>query len=144
MKMVMMAPRKYVQGRGVICEIGSALAAIGTKPVLLWDETVRGVVGETVKSSCNTAGLQFVDVTFEGESTRGESARVAVLARESNADIVVGIGGGKALDTAKAAAHEAGLAMVTVPTIASNDSPTSSFTVWYDEDNRFCGFESWG
>ncbi|MCP4376506.1 MAG: glycerol dehydrogenase, partial [bacterium] len=33
---------------------------------------------------------------------------------------------------------------VTVPTIASNDSPTSSYTVWYDNDGNCMGFESWG
>jgi len=48
------------------------------------------------------------------------------------------------IDTAKAAAHQAGIKMVTCPTIASNDSPTSSFTVWYDEEGNCTGFESWG
>jgi glycerol dehydrogenase len=69
---------------------------------------------------------------------------VAQLARESGADMAVGVGGGKTLDTAKAAAAATGIAMVTVPTIASNDSPTSSYTVWYDEQGACLGFESWG
>jgi glycerol dehydrogenase len=58
--------------------------------------------------------------------------------------MAVGIGGGKVLDTAKAAGAEAGAKFVTVPTIASNDSPTSSFTVWYDEAGACLGFDSWG
>ncbi|MBN1442798.1 MAG: glycerol dehydrogenase [Planctomycetes bacterium] len=144
MKMVLIAPRKYVQGRGVMREIGSCLAAIGKRPLLLWDATVRGIVGETVTASCRGAGIDPVEVAFGGESTPGEVKRVAEEARKASADIVVGVGGGKALDTAKAAAHQTGLSMVTVPTIASNDSPTSSYTVWYDEEHRFHGFESWG
>jgi glycerol dehydrogenase len=56
----------------------------------------------------------------------------------------MGVGGGKTLDTAKAAAAAAGAKMVTCPTVASNDSPTSSFTVWYDEQGNCIGFESWG
>ena len=43
---------------------------------------------------------------------------------------VVGVGGGKAIDAAKAAAAFAGLRVVVVPTIASNDAPTSACTVW--------------
>jgi len=144
MKMVLIAPRKYVQGRGVIAEIGSCLAAIGTKPVSLWDATVKGVVGEAVLASCQDAGLTVTEAQFNGESTKAEAARVADIARTAGADIAVGVGGGKILDTAKAAAHLAKIATVTVPTIASNDSPTSSFTVWYDEKHNFCGFESWG
>jgi len=69
---------------------------------------------------------------------------VAKLASEGGADVAIGIGGGKTLDTAKAAAAATGIKMVTVPTIASNDSPTSSFTVWYDEQGNCMGFESWG
>ena len=141
---VMIAPRKYVQGRHVLTEIGSYLSALGTKPLLLWDATVREIVGETILNSVKEAGLQVVDVLFEGDSTRGEVERVTQLMRDSGADIAVGVGGGKTLDTAKAAAAAVGAKVVTCPTIASNDSPTSSFTVWYDDDGNCTGFESWG
>jgi glycerol dehydrogenase len=144
MKNVFIAPRKYVQGRGVLGEIGSLLAALGKKPMILWDKRVKAIVGTTVLVSLKEAGLGVVDVDFGGQSSKAEAARVASLARQQGADVAVGIGGGKTLDTAKAAAAQAGLKMVTVPTIASNDSPTSSFTVWYDEHDTCTGFESWG
>jgi glycerol dehydrogenase len=128
----------------VLGEIGSLLAALGKKPMILWDKQVKAIVGTTVLASLKEAGLGWVDVDFGGQSSKAEAARVARLAREQGADVAVGIGGGKTLDTAKAAAAQAGLKMVTVPTIASNDSPTSSFTVWYDEHDTCTGFESWG
>ena len=37
----LIAPRKYVQGRGVLAEIGTYLAMLGRRPLLLWDETVK-------------------------------------------------------------------------------------------------------
>jgi len=144
MKKVFIAPRKYVQGRGVLREIGQFLAALGKKPLLLWDARVKALVGPTILTSLKEAGLEVVTVDFGGQSSKPEAARVAEIAREQKADIAVGIGGGKTLDTAKAAAAQAGLKTVTVPTIASNDSPTSSFTVWYDEHDACIGFESWG
>ena len=144
MNKVLIAPRKYVQGEGVLKEIGSYLAALGAKPMLLWDARVKDIVGETVLASIAEAGLEAVDVDFGGDSTKPEAARVAALIRDAGADIAVGVGGGKVLDTAKAAAAEAGIKIVTCPTIASNDSPTSSYTVWYDEDGNCTGFESWG
>lgn len=143
MKAVLIAPRKYIQGRGVLREIGTYLKLLGQRPLLLWDECVRGLVGPVVLESVRSAGLDPVDVTFQGESTKDEAQRVAQVARERSADIAVGIGGGKTLDTAKAAAVFAGLKMVTVPTIASNDSPTSAASVWYDAQGNCIGWDCW-
>ena len=144
MRATLIAPRKYVQGRGVLAEIGSFIQAIAARPLVLWDSTVKGIVGQTVLASLAEAGLEIIDVDFAGDSTKAEAARVARIARDQGADVSIGIGGGKTLDTAKAAAAEADIKMVTVPTIASNDSPTSSYTVWYDEEGNCMGFESWG
>jgi len=132
MKAVLIAPRKYVQGPDALKEAGSYISALGSKPLVLWDPNVKGIVGPTVLASLKEAGLDVVDVEFQGDSTQAEVTRVAQIAKEKGADVSVGVGGGKALDTAKAAAARAGIKMVTCPTIASNDSPTSSYTVWYD------------
>jgi glycerol dehydrogenase len=144
MRATLIAPRKYVQGRGAIAEIGEYVKAIAARPLVLWDSTVKGIVGETVLASLAEADLEAIDVDFAGDSTKSEAARVAKIAKDNGADVAIGIGGGKTLDTAKAAAHQAGIKMITVPTIASNDSPTSSYTVWYDEEGNCTGFESWG
>lgn len=143
MKRVLIAPKKYVQGKGVLGEAGDYLSLLGKKPMIVWDECVKGIVGKTVLGSIEKAGLDVVDVAFNGECTKEEVARVAKIATDEGADIAVGVGGGKALDTAKAASVEADLKMVTCPTIASNDSPTSSATVWYDDNHQFQGFECW-
>ena len=89
-------------------------------------------------------GLAVVDVDFKGDSTHAEAERVAQIVKSEGADISIAVGGGKTLDTAKAAAASTGTKIVTIPTIASNDSPTSSYTVWYDEEGKFINFESWG
>lgn len=143
MKNVLICPRKYVQGRGVLKEAGAYLAMLGSRPLVLWDETVKGIVGETVEASIRRADLEMIEVMFGGECTKEEVSRVAGIARDNAADVVIGIGGGKVLDTAKAASVQTHLPMVTAPTIASNDSPTSAATVWYDESGACTGFDCW-
>ena len=144
MKTVLIAPRKYVQGRGVLAETGALVAEIGKKPLVLWDATIKGILGETVLASLKEAGLEAIDVEFQGESTKEEVERVAQIARDQGADVSIGIGGGKALDTAKGAAAAADLKMVTVPTIASTDTPCSSATVWYSDEGDCLGWDCWG
>ena len=140
----LIAPRKYVQGRNVLAEAGPHISKLGKRPLVLWDARVKAVVGERMLASLKSAGLEVIDVEFRGDSTKAEAARVAQIAKEKGADICVAVGGGKTLDTAKAAAAQAGTKMVTCPTVASTDSPTSSYTVWYDEKGVCQGFESWG
>lgn len=144
MNKVLIAPRRYVQGPNVLKEAGSLVSVLGKKPMILWDSTVKGIVGDTILASMKKAGLAIVDVDFRGDSTKPEVERVAQIIKSQGADISIAVGGGKTLDTAKAAAAAAHTKVVTIPTIASNDSPTSSYTVWYDEEGNMLSFESWG
>ena len=143
MKSVLIAPHKYIQGRGVLKELGNYLTILGRRPLILWDECVKGIVGTTVLESIRHSGMEPLEVMFQGEATLNERAHVGQLARQQGADISVGVGGGKVLDVAKAVAVDLGLKMVTCPTIASNDSPTSAASVWYDEQGNFVNFECW-
>jgi glycerol dehydrogenase len=143
MKTVLISPSKYVQGRGVLSELGSYLKLLGRRPLVVWDDCVKGIVGQAVTKSIADAGLEMVEVMFQGEATAAERARVGKIARDAKADISVGIGGGKILDIGKAAAVDCGIRMVTCPTIASNDSPTSAASVWYNDQGDFVGFDCW-
>ena len=109
------------------------------------------VVGRQREGDCRefgagehqAASLTPIDVRFGGEATKAEAQRVAQIARDNAADIVVGLGGGKSIDIAKAVAWDVGLKLMTVPTIAATDAPTSAASVWYDANSNFTGFECW-
>jgi glycerol dehydrogenase len=136
---VFAAPRRYIQGRGAVSTLGSELERLkSSKPLILLDPAVREVVGAAVEA---VAGAEVVD--FRGECSPGEIERVAAAASEHGADAVVAVGGGKAMDTAKAVAHPAELPLVIVPTIASTDAPTSALSVVYDDHGAFLEYRFW-
>jgi glycerol dehydrogenase len=51
--------------------------------------------------------------------------------------VIVGAGGGKVLDTARAVAADLGLPVVNCPTVASSDAPCSALSVLYTDDGVF-------
>jgi len=74
---------------------------------------------------------------FRGECCEDELGRLAAAIAETHADVLVGMGGGKTIDTAKIAADRAGLPVIVVPTIASTDAPTSGCAVIYSREGVF-------
>ncbi|MGB3683137.1 MAG: glycerol dehydrogenase [Rubrobacteraceae bacterium] len=137
---VFAAPGRYVQGRGAIDRLGEILEQLGSqKPLILEDPIAQEIAGDSL---ANLAGAERVE--FGGECSPEEIERVSDAASKSGADAVVGIGGGKTMDTAKAVAHPAGLPLVIAPTIASTDAPTSSLSVVYDAEGAFKEYRFFG
>jgi len=83
-----------------------------------------------------------VDIPFSGECSPGEIERVRALLVDHDVHALMAVGGGKVLDTAKAAGLRAGdVPVVLVPTLASNCSAWASLSVLYEEDGTPLGHE---
>lgn len=87
------------------------------------------------------SGLTIVKTVLFGEDcTRAAMEQVKQLAETVRADMIFGMGGGKALDTAKGAANLCGLPVFTFPTIAATCAATTALSVVYREDGSFEDF----
>lgn len=126
------APRRYIQGPGVIGELRGLVAELGERPFLVADPVAWEKEGAELKSWLDDAAVGM----FGGEITAAEIDRLAARAARAGADCMIAFGGGKAIDAAKGVALQHRLPIIVVPSVASNDAPTSRLIVVYDEGHR--------
>lgn len=69
---------------------------------------------------------------FNGECSLKEIERISLLVKDY--DVLIGFGGGKILDVAKAVAFFNKKYLIIIPTSASNDGPCTAVSVLYHED----------
>lgn len=131
------SPNRYVQGAGMMAELGDYASRLGKKALVIIGEHGLERFGDILNSTFSPSSCPAVFAAFNGESSRREIDRLCRQAAEENAEVIVGIGGGKAIDTTKAAAYYAKLPCVVMPTAASSDAPCSSLSVIYTDDHRF-------
>ena len=74
---------------------------------------------------------------FGRECCERELTRLSAVAADCGARVVVAIGGGKSIDTAKIVADRASLPVIVAPTIASTDAPCSACAVIYTDQGTF-------
>ncbi len=137
MTRVFVAPRRYVQGPNELRNFGEHVKRLGSRPFIIAIPDDFERVGESIVTSSIDAGITHTLGPFRGELTREEARRLALEAQDANADVIVGLGGGKACDAAKAVADQLNLANVIIPTVASTDAPCSSLAVFYSEAGVF-------
>lgn len=127
-------PGRYLQGPGALDALSTVVRDLGGRHVLaVTDDTVEQAIGSGVRERLRAEGLQCDRLRFDGECTALAIGRLATLAQKIGGDVVLALGGGKAIDTAKGVAKATAARLVVAPTIASNDSATSRLIVIYDD-----------
>ena len=137
MNKILISPSKYVQGFNAINDLGKFLSVYGKKAILIGGKRAISTIEDAVKKTFSTAGIDYIINDFNGECSKKEIDRLVDEIKNNSVDIVVGVGGGKAVDAAKAAAHYTKMPVAIVPTIASTDAPCSALSVIYKDNGVF-------
>lgn len=137
MSQMLKSPARYVQGKGVLKELDRYLQGLGNHLMIL--QTAGGMRrNKSMLDNCFQGKEFIVDYeAFSGECTRAKIEAWAAQCRRDGVTAVIGIGGGKVLDTAKGIAYYTGLPMVIVPTVCATDAPCSSLSVMYTDEGVF-------
>jgi glycerol dehydrogenase len=131
------APARVIRGSQALTQAGEAIARLGSRPLVVGGDRSVAVTRSRLEPLLKQQKLQFAQATYGTDCSEAglASLRQAVTAHE--ADLIVGVGGGKALDTAKLLAHQCQLPVVTIPTSAATCAAWTALSNVYSEQGAF-------
>ena len=129
----------YTIGQDAYLKIEKVCSPLGKRVLIVGGETALSKSIEKLKAAMTA--FDIVDVVIYGkECTRSLAESLYNNYKDKDIDFVVGVGGGKALDTSKCLADLLGVRIATVPTIVSTCAASSALAVMYTEEHAFDGF----
>ncbi len=133
------APSHYVQGKNATAALGKEMKRLGLEgpALIVAGKSAIRLLGEVWQKHLSASGIAHAVHEFGGECSDIEIERIKATGRANKSRIVIGAGGGKVLDAARAAADDLNLPIVNCPTIASSDAPCSALSVIYTEEGVF-------
>ncbi len=137
MKKILISPAKYLQGNNELSNLGTYVKDFGQSALLVAHPDDQSRIQMHLDEAKNRESFELVYAGFSGECTKVEIERLRKICIENKCDVIIGLGGGKALDAAKATSHYESKPVIVVPTIASTDAPCSSLAVIYTENGEF-------
>ena len=134
---LMRAPQKYVQGKDSLLSFYEEMKELGNKWLFICSKSGHKMCHDKIEKSFGTADDSRCYEIFGGVSSVGEIEKMRAIVREKGINVVVGVGGGSAIDTAKATAYYEKLPVVIVPTVVATDAPCTGLSVIYNDDETF-------
>ena len=127
------SPGRYLQGPGELMRLAVHTEKYGERVFGIIDEYFYEEYTEKLKAVYEESERVFGSFRYHTEITEERVSQALEAARAFGAEAIAGIGGGKAIDTAKCVAARMELPLIVIPTSASTDAPTSAMAILYND-----------
>jgi len=131
------APAQVIRAPQALNQAGEIITRLGSRPLVVGGDRTLAATQPRLQPVLKQQKLQFAQVTYGRDCSEAglASLRQAVAAHE--ADLIIGVGGGKALDAAKLLAHQCQLPVVTIPTSAATCAAWTALSNVYSQQGAF-------
>lgn len=131
-------PSKTFRGSGALNSLGGFCKTQGGRAFILGGKTALSKTVDKIHSNLGEAGIEVVATEwYGGKCSMSNISNLVDQVIKNKADVILAVGGGKALDTGKAVAAECGLPIITIPTIAATCAAATPLTVLYNDEGEF-------
>jgi glycerol dehydrogenase len=131
------APAQVIRGADVLSSTVADIAKLGTRPLIVAGNHTLGICQESLQEIFQAQELQTTSVSYGADCCEVTLKALRKAAKEHKADVMIGVGGGKALDTAKLVGHQLQLPVVTIPTSAATCAGWTALSNVYSESGAF-------
>jgi len=127
------SPHRYLQLPGLTARAGEYIVPHATSVAIITSPQAWQAVNPQLETSLQAHAIDYQVSFLAGECSDEAIAEHQALVQQSGARLVLGIGGGRVLDCAKAVANAlAGVALVTLPTVAATCAAWSPVSIIYN------------
>ncbi|NMF84968.1 iron-containing alcohol dehydrogenase family protein [Nodosilinea sp. P-1105] len=130
------APAQVVRGTEILASQGAAIAALGQRPLIVGGNHSLALAAP-LRDALQQAGLAAHTAHYGSDCSEVTLTRLRRQATTDHTDVVIGIGGGKALDAAKLLAYQIRCPVVTVPTSGATCAAWTALSNVYSEQGAF-------
>jgi glycerol dehydrogenase len=130
--MIVKAPSEYLRYPGVTSDIGVRVKSLGDRALVVAGYSALTAVAPKFAEGMKSAGVSYSLHAFSGYPTMPLMESLAQRLRDMSADAIIGVGGGRVMDTVKVAGNLAGVNIVTVPTVAATCAAWAAVSVVYN------------
>ena len=131
------APARVLRGENCLANSGREIAKLGVRPLVVGGQQTLTVVKPVLEPVLEAEKLEFHSANYTPDCAESSLARLKEVARQHQADLIIGVGGGKALDMAKLLAYRCDLPIVTIATSGATCAAWTALSNVYSEAGAF-------
>lgn len=131
------APVQVIRGSGALSQAGAAIARLGSRPLIVGGNRTLAEVAPRLQPVLAQACLSSLEASYSPDCSEATLAALHQAVAAHEADVILGVGGGKALDAAKLLAHQCQLPIVTIPTSAATCAAWTALSNVYSDTGAF-------
>ena len=131
------APAQVMRGSGILSQCGTAIARFGKRPLVIGGDRTLAITQPFLQPIFQDQALQTAQASYGTDCSETGLAGLHGAIASHQADLIIGVGGGKALDAAKLVAYQSQLPIITIPTSAATCAAWTSLSNVYSDQGAF-------
>jgi len=131
------SPEKVLRGNKALALSGEVIASLGKRPLVLGGNRTLATRTDQLQAVLQKEQLSYLLASYSPDCSEASLAELREAVATHQADLIIGVGGGKALDTAKLLGHQCQLPVVTVPTSAATCAAWTALANVYSDQGAF-------